>query len=113
VQLANGCEEAEQAEFLISGLAILAERQRSGAADYVSLKVLGRLPGGRTAGGQLQVPAPVDHITWTEEVAHVAHRDDLGSDPKVLVHTGTLSSAAAAGIKAAGWELVAVPYPSR
>lgn len=113
VRLANGCEEPEQAEFLVSALAILAERQRSGAADYVSLKVLGRLPGAHTAGGQLHVPTPVDHITWTEEVAHVANRDDLGSAPKVLVHTGTLSPAADAGIRAAGWELVAVPYPSR
>lgn len=113
VRLANACETAEQADFLIGSLAILAERQRSGAADYTRLKVLGRLPGASTAGGDLQVAAPVDHVTWTAEVAGFAQRDDLGSASKVLVHTGSLSPAASAGITAAGWKTVKVPYPSR
>ena len=113
VTLASACTTAEQADFLIAGLAILAEQQRSGAANYVSLKVLGRLPGATTATGELQVPAPVDYVTWTEDVAGFAKRDDLGSDPKVLIHTGKLSPAAAAGITAAGWKAVAVAYPVR
>jgi len=111
VALAAACTTPEQADFLIAGLAILAQQQRSGAADYVSLKVIGRLPGATTATGELQVPAPVDHVTWTEEVAAFAKRDDLGEGPKVLVHTGKLSPAAAAGIAAAGWKAVAVAYP--
>jgi hypothetical protein len=113
VRLANACEAPEQAEFLISGLAILAERERTGAATYVSLKVLGRLPGATTATGELHVPAPVDHVTWTDEVAGFAQRDDLGSAPKVLLHTGRMSGAAASGILAAGWTSVGVAYPSR
>ncbi|WP_035611352.1 hypothetical protein [Haloferula sp. BvORR071] len=113
IRLANAFESAEQADFLINGLAILAAQQRSGAANYVSLPVLGRLPGGTTASGELQVPAPVDHVTWTEEVAGFAQRDDLGTAPKVLVHTGSLSPAAEAGIKAAGWKITAVPYPNK
>jgi hypothetical protein len=113
VQLANACEAAEQVEFLLSGLAILAERQRTGAAQYSGLKVLGRLPGATTATGELEVPAPVDHVNWTEEVAGFAQRDDLGSAPKVLVHTGRMSPAAAGGIAATGWKVVPVAYPSR
>lgn len=113
VTLAAACTTPEQADFLISGLAILAEQQRSGAADYVSLKVLGRLPGASTASGELHVPAPVDHVTWTEEVAGFAKRDDLGTEPKVLIHTGKMSPAASAGLTAAGWKLVPVPYPAR
>ncbi len=113
VLLANACESAEQADFLISGLAILAERQRSGAANYTGLKVLGRLPGATTAGGEMEVPAPVDYVTWTEEVARFAQRDDLGDAPKVLLHTGALSPAASAGITAAGWKVVKVTYPTR
>lgn len=111
VRLANSCETPEQADILISALAILVERQKSGAADYVSLKVLGRLPGATTATGELHVPAPVDHVTWTEEVAGFAGRDDLGDAPKVLIHTGRLSQDAAAGILAAGWKTIAVAYP--
>ena len=113
VKLANASSSPEQADILIGALAVLAERQRSGAADYVALKVLGRLPGATTAAGELQVPAPVDYVTWTEEVAGFATRDDLGTAPKVLVHTGTLSPEASAGMAAAGWKALAVPYPSR
>jgi len=113
VRLANDCTSPAQADFLIGALAILAERQRSGAADYVSLKVLGRLPGATTASGELNVPAPVDHVTWTEEVAGFAQRDDLGTAPKVLVHTGHLSPATTTGLTAAAWKIVAVPYPER
>ena len=111
IQLANACDTPEQVDFLIGGLAILAECQRSGAADYAELKVLGRLPGGVTATGELQVPAPVDQVTWTEQVAGFANRDDLGSAPKVLVHTGKLSQAATAGFMHAGWKSIAVEYP--
>jgi hypothetical protein len=113
VRLANACEAPEQAEFLISGLAILAERERSGAATYVSLKVLGRLPGAITATGELHVPAPVDHVTWTDEVAGFAQRNDLGTAPKVLLHTGRMSPTASGGLIAAGWTIVGVAYPSR
>jgi hypothetical protein len=111
IQLANSCTTSNDVDFLISGLAILSGRQRSGAADYVSLHVLGRLPGAMTATGDLDFPAPVDHVTWTEEVAHFANRDDLGTAPKVLVHTGTLSPAATTGLQAAGWKLIPVAYP--
>ena len=75
--------------------------------------MLGRLPGATTAAGELEVPAPVDYVTWTEEVAGFAQRDDLGTTPKVLVHTGTLSQAASAGLVAACWKTVSVAYPSR
>ena len=75
-------------------------RQRSGAADYASLKILGRLPGATTATGELHVPAPVDHVTWTDQVAGFGQRDDLGTAPKVLIHTGRMSQAASAGLMA-------------
>lgn len=113
VRLANACETPEQADFLIDALSILAAEQRSGAADYTALKVLGRLPGATTADGELQVPAPVDHVTWTEEVAGFSSRDDLGTATKVLLHTGRFSSAASTGVTAAGWKLKEVPYPKR
>lgn len=111
IRQVNALETPEQADFLIAALSILAERQRSGAASYGSLKVLGRLPGAISSNGELHVPAPVDHVTWTEEVARFAGRDDLGTEPKVLLHTGRLSQAATNGLTAAGWKIAAVPYP--
>ncbi len=113
VRLANDCETAGQADFLIGALAILTDLQRGDKAELASLKVIGRLPAAITAKGELLVPAPVDHVTWTEQVAGFAQRDDLGDAPKVLVHTGRFSEAAAAGFAAAGWKLVATEYPAR
>lgn len=112
IQQVNACETPEQADFLISALAILAERQRSGSASYTSLVVPGRLPGAINSNGELHVPAPVDHVTWTPEVAHFAGRDDLGTAPKILLHTGRLSQAAARGFTDAGWKQIGVDYPS-
>lgn len=113
ILLANACASPEQAEFLASAIAMLAERQAAGKADYQAIKVIGRLPGALTGGGELHVPAPVDHVTWTEDVAAAAMRDDLGPEPRLLVHSGRLSPAAAAGFAAAGWKTEAVPYPTR
>ena len=113
VQQANACTSSAEADFLIAALSILEERQRSGATDYVSLEVLGRLPGAINAKGELEIPAPVDHVTWTPEVAGFANRADLGAAPKVLVHTGRLTPAANAGLVAAGWKEIAVPYRTR
>ncbi len=111
IQLANTCATAAQADILVNALEILASRQAAGEANYKSLQGLGRLPAATTAEGELQVPAPVDYVTWTEEVANFAHRDDLGAAPKVLLHTGQLSQAAAAGLADAGWKTLALPYP--
>lgn len=113
VSLANACSNGNQADFLIGALAILAEKQRSGAANYVSIQVIGRLPAAATSSGEIHVPAPVDLVTWTEDVATFASRDDLPAGTRALVHTGKLSPAAAAGIAAAGWKTIAVSYPSR
>lgn len=113
ILLANSCETKGQADFLVSALAMLEERQRSGTADYKELFVFGRLPGATTAAGTLEVPAPVDHVTWTEQVAGFATRDDLGAAPKVLVHTGKLSPATSAGFTAAGWTMAPAAYPAR
>jgi hypothetical protein len=113
VSLANACVDGDQADFLIGALAILAEQQRSGAANYVSIQVVGRLPAATTDTGEIHVPAPVDHVTWTEEVAAFASRDDIPAGTRTLIHTGRLSPAAATGITAAGWKSVAVPYPGR
>ena len=111
ILLANSCATAEQADFLVAALAMLENRQRSAAADYKDLHVFGRLPGATTATGTLEVPAPVDHVTWTEQVAAFSQRDDLGTAPKVLVHTGSLSPATTAGFTAAGWQTAGVAYP--
>ena len=110
IRLANACETVEQADFLVAAVGILARQQKAGAADYASIEVIGRLPGAMTAAGELHVPAPVDYVTWTEQVAGFAQRDDLGQAPRVLVHTGQITPPAADGFKATGWKMLALPY---
>lgn len=110
IRLVNECKAVEDVYFLINALDILAKRQRNGETDCVSLKVIGRLPAAVTSDGELLVPAPVDYVTWTEDVAKFAQRDDLGTAPKVLVHTGKLSQATAAGLTEAGWKTISVDW---
>jgi hypothetical protein len=62
-------------------------------------------------GSIKKVPAPVDHVTWTEAVAGFASRDDLGTQPKTLLHTGTFSKIASSGFTGAGWKLT--PFGAR
>ncbi len=111
ILLANACESSEQADFLANALAILVHRQRTGAADYTVIRAGGRLPAATTAAGTLEVPAPVDYVTWTEDVSHFAARADLATGQKVLVHTGKLSAVTTSGLEAAGWKTAAVGYP--
>lgn len=110
ILLANSCATPEQADFLVAALGILESRQLSGAADYKDLHVFGRLPGATSAAGILEVPAPVDHVTWTEQVSAFARRDDLGGAPRVLVHTGSISPSALTGLANSGWKTIAMPY---
>jgi hypothetical protein len=111
IQLANSCETTEQTDFLISALSILSDRQLSGAADYKALHVHGRLPAASTADGTMEIPAPMDHVTWTEQVATFATRDDLKPTAKRLIHTGHLSEPARNGLAAAGWKVESISYP--
>lgn len=107
VALATGTGDRFQARFLEAALRLLADRHASGAARYGELVVLGRLPGGVKADGSLDVPAPIDFASWTEEVADFAHRPDLVERHPTLVLRGTrLSEMAAGGLAEAGWTIV-------
>jgi hypothetical protein len=106
VTAAISCERVRQALFLHDALAILLDRHRQ--APYAGLAVAGRLPGGLTADGTLEVAAPVDHLSWTAEVAGFATRDDLPAGPRRLLLGGGCSPAAEAGLRAAGWQVAAV-----
>ena len=112
IRLALSCEHGGQVDFLLAALDLLCDRQRAGQAEYRDLRVFGRLPGALTASGGVEVPAPVDHVTWTPEVAEFASRPDLAeAGLKSLIHTGAFSAAATAGMNQAGWTLVPVPHP--
>lgn len=104
VDLAAGCVNRTQAEFLDRSLKILVQRQQTLA--YREIAVYGRLIGATDASGSLHVPAPVDFLSWTEQVAAFAHRDDLVARKPLLILSGDASPQVRAEMAAAGWTLV-------
>lgn len=85
---------------------MLAQRQQARTSALVSLEVLGRLPAAADASGALYIPAPVDYLSWTEEVADFAGRDDLLGRKPVLLLTGDASPRARAELAQLGWGVV-------
>jgi hypothetical protein len=104
VGVAKDLEETRQVAFLNEALTELAKRHR--LTPYKEMKVFGRLPAGLTADGILEIPAPVNEVFWTTQVAEFAGREDLSGAKRRLLLGGTLSPAATAGFQAAAWEVV-------
>lgn len=104
VELAARCETIAQAQFLDRSLRLLADRQQLGTSRYTSLITLGRVPAAVEAGGRLEVPAIVDRLSWTEEVADFAQRDDLRTRKPTLILTGEPTEMAIIGFEEAGWK---------
>jgi hypothetical protein len=106
VEVAANCENRRQVEFLDQALVLLAQRQQSGKSAVASLEVSGRLPVALDAAGVLQIPAPVDYLSWTPEVAEFANRDDLLGRKPVLLLAGGASERTRREITALGWTVV-------
>jgi cytochrome P450 len=66
-----------QARFMAGSVAILARHHRT-AAPITRIRVAGTVLG-ETAEGAVVVPAAVDYVSWTEQVASFAGRPDLAS----------------------------------
>jgi hypothetical protein len=47
----------------------------------------------------------VDQLSWTDEVADFAQRDDLRAGRPTMILTGNATETAIAGFKQAGWKL--------
>lgn len=106
VEVAANCETRRQVEFLDQALMLLARRQQAGLASYTSLEVIGRLPAAVDSTGMLEIPAPVDYLSWTEGVAGFANRDDLLGRKPVLLLGGGASERTRSELNALGWSVV-------
>ncbi len=101
------CDTVWRAHFLNDALQLLRWRHRS--APYRGWSVHGHLAVGLTSDGVVEIPAPVDYVVWTEEVAAFANRDDIARFPRRLILQGNLSAMTETQLAAAGWEVVRVP----
>ncbi len=101
------CDTSWRAHFFRDVLRLLEKRGQ--IQPYTAYGAYGRLAVAQTADGTIEVPAPVDYVIWSEEVAGFANRVDLTSAKHRLILQGQLSERAASELKAAGWEIVPLP----
>ncbi|MGB6221424.1 hypothetical protein [Haloferula sp.] len=106
VQSAAGLEQYRQVVFFHTALNQLAARHAT--TPYVAVKLFGRLPAGLAADDYLEIAAPVDYVSWTQQVADFARRDDLTGARKRLLTTGQMSKAAATGFAETNWQVVSM-----
>jgi hypothetical protein len=105
-QLAQ-CDSVWRAHFFDDALQLLRWRHRT--TPYRGLGVNGRLAVGMTADGAVEIPAPIDYVLWTPEVAEFANREDIARFQRRLILQGTLSQETARELGASGWQVVQVP----
>lgn len=105
-QLAQ-CDSVWRAHFFDDALQLLRWRHRT--TPYRGLGVNGRLAVGMTADGAVEIPAPIDYVLWTPEVAEFANREDIARFQRRLILQGTLSQETARELAASGWQVVQVP----
>jgi hypothetical protein len=105
-QLAQ-CDSVWRAHFFSDALQLLRWRHRNN--PYRGLGVHGRLAVGLTADGAVEIPAPIDYVLWTPEVAEFANREDIARFQRRLILQGTLSQETARELAATGWQVVQVP----
>lgn len=102
------CDSNWRGHFLADIFQLLQARQQ--VQPYVSYGVYGRLAVALTADGVLEIPAPVDYVSWTEAVAEFATRDDINAvEKRRLILQGNLSPETKRQLDAAGWEVVRLP----
>lgn len=104
IDVAKTLTETRQVAFLNAALDELVARHQ--LVPYQQLKVFGRLPAGSNAEGVLEIPAPVDQVFWTAQVADFATLEDLSGAKRRLLLGGQLSPAAKAGFQQQGWEVI-------
>lgn len=93
-----------RAHFLHDALRLLRARHRE--TPYQGWSVHGELAVGFTRDGVVEIPAPVDYVLWTPEVAEFANREDLAAFRRRLILQGNLSAETHAQLAATGWEIV-------
>lgn len=97
----------EEARFLAASVQMLARLNVTG----VPLRglVARRTVVGVAPGGALVFPAPVDYISWTDQIARLAARSDLRAPKRGIWLTGRMSALAQRGLSELGWTVQDVP----
>jgi hypothetical protein len=103
VEFAAVAQTHDEVRFVAAAVNMLARHHES-----VERIALVTAPGpiiGRTAGGALVVPAPVDYVAWTEPASHLAQRDDLKAPTRIGWLSGQMSPRARQEFTTRGWKV--------
>jgi hypothetical protein len=103
ITLATLAENEEEARFIASGVQMLAGLNKT---DVRLKEVAARgTVVGIARNGAIVVPAPVDYVSWTPQIARLASRPDLRASRRGIRLTGKMSTAARNGFAALGWTI--------
>jgi hypothetical protein len=103
INLATLAENEEEARFIASSVQMLA---RLNETDIRLKEVAARgTVVGIARNGAIVVPAPVDYVSWTPQIARLASRPDLRASRRGIRLTGKMSTAARNGFAALGWTI--------
>lgn len=106
VRLMMNCENATQARFLTESLLLMEQRHR--ATPYASYAIFGKLPVAYLPDSSMELVAPFDFVSWTEEFSNFIQKSPFESPEKRLVLTGSVSPAASKALSTFGWKTVTV-----
>lgn len=107
IALAAIAANEEEARFVAASVQLLARLNVTG----VPIKELRarRAVVGVTPTGALVIPAAVDYLSWTEQIARVASQQDLRAPIRSLWLTGRVSARAHIGLSEMGWVIHDTP----
>jgi hypothetical protein len=103
---AAGLAGRDQGRFVAGSAELLAGWVEEAGIEVARLKVVGRLPVAVDGEGGIVIGAPIDHLSWTDEMAAIVRGEELSGPARRLVMTGGMSERAAAGLREQGWEVV-------
>ena len=107
IALATTAESEEEARFVAASVQMLARLNVTG--EPLMEVAARRTVIGITPGGSIVLPAPVDYISWTEQIARLAARLDLRAPLRGIWLTGRLSARAQEGLSRLGWAIHDAP----
>jgi hypothetical protein len=103
VIFAGAARTQDECRFVAGAINMLA-RYHEAVAPIAQVSAPGPILG-RTAGGALVLPAPVDYVAWLERVGVAANRPDLQAAEKVFFVSGRLTPLAQKELTKRGWKL--------
>ncbi len=103
LELATKAASEEEARFVAATVQMLA-RMNGTKVSLAKVSARGTVVG-IARNGAIVVPAPVDYLSWTKQIALLAQRQDLRAPHRSIWLTGKISTRAREGFEALGWTI--------